>query len=175
MSKISGWKTRMEKIQENLYSLQRIVQTHNLDPVRLSAQESAVQLLHSELGEAVDIIEHENEERCLYALNKNAKGDIKFPKFSGGKEEDYLKFKADMLDALKHNRVPKTKLVEKLRENLSGDPLDIIPKTMTDLDKALELLRPMYGNSSRLVKAKREKLKAMGAMPKPESKAKTSS
>ena len=172
MSKISGWKTKMDKIQENLYSLKRIVQTHNLDPVRLSAQESAVQLLHSELGEAVDIIEHENEERCLYALNKSAKGDIKYPKFAGGKEQDYLKFEADMLDALKHNRVPKTKLVEKLRENLSGDPLDIIPETMTDLNKALGLLRPMYGNSSRLVKAKREKLKAMGAMPKPESKAK---
>ena len=164
MGKIPDWKKRFQKIQSLLFEMRKLTLTHNLATELTPESESVVGELQSLLDACVVAIENQDAERCLYSMNQ-ARGEVvSYPTFSGG-DEDFTRFEREFRDALKSNLVPKDSLVKKLRENLYGTPRDIIPKTLHDLEKALKILRDMYGDSSRLVDVFKKKLFAMGPLP----------
>ena len=53
---------------------------------------------------------------------------------------------------------------------LKGSVQRIIPENLEDVDQGFQLLKALYGDPSRVMKAKKAKLKAMGNFPKPGSK-----
>ena len=164
MGKIPDWKKKFQKIQSLLYEMRKHTLTHNLATELTPESESVVDELQSLLDACVAAIENQDTERCLYSMNQ-ARGEVvSYPTFSGV-DEDFTRFEREFRDALKSNLVPKDSLVKKLRENLSGTPRAIIPKTLHDLEKALKILRDMYGDSSRLVDVFKKKLFDMGPLP----------
>ena len=170
MSKIEGWKERSKKLQENLFSMKKTVLKHKLDDEKLRAAECAINYMKSELENVVEVIEFEDEARCLYSLNKSSSAKVDYPKFKGELEEDFDKFMNVMKKALKSNKVQRSDQVKIIRDNLSGQPKLMISANLDDVDKAWKILSEIYGGAGRLVKAKKDKLTMMGPMPKPDSK-----
>ena len=169
MSKIEGWKERAKKLQENLFSMKKAVLKHKLDDEKLRAAECAINYLKSELGNVVEVIEFEDEARCLYSLNKSNSAKVDYPKFTGELEEDFDKFMRVMKKALKSNKIQRSDQVKIIRDNLFGQPKSMISVNLEDVDKAWKILSEIYGGAGRLVKAKKGKLTMMGPMPKPDS------
>ena len=64
-----------------------------------------------------------------------------FPMFGGTDAEDYKKFYDKMIKAFRHNKVPKSEQVEKLRKYLSGYAFILVPQTTESIDKAFETLK----------------------------------
>ena len=80
----------------------------------------------------------EDKERALFSLEQS-KGDIlKYPPFAGDAGQDFVKFKEKMEYRFKRNQVAKQDHLEKLRENLKGQALRLIPETTEDIDAAWE-------------------------------------
>ena len=170
MGKIEGWKKKSKLIQDALFQMKRNVLKFKIDDEKLRAAECAVNYLQSELESAVEIIEFENDARCLYSLNKNSSAKVAYPSFSGKLDEDFDKFKKVMNEAFKSNQVQRSDQVKIIRDNLSGQPKSMISVNLEDVDKAWKILSEIYGGAGRLVKAKKDKLTMMGSMPKPDSK-----
>ena len=77
----------------------------DLDNVTLVRSEAAVNSLNAELEFVIGHIEHEDQERCLYSLNKSKSYDVKFPQFSGSLDEDFIKFQRDFKNCFRVNRI----------------------------------------------------------------------
>ena len=170
MGKLESWRKRMKEIRETLYSLRRNIQMHGLDETKLRTSTGAVDVLQTLLDSCIEDIQFENEERCLYSLNKSRSGDVKMPRFGANLDEDFLKFEKELKDAFHSNHVRRDLQVRKLLECLHGQPKTLIPETLANIDEALDILRKMYGSPSRLVKARKSKLLNMGPCPRFESK-----
>ena len=171
MGKIEGWRKRAKQIQDALFAMKRNVQKHRLDDDKLTSAECAVNYLKSEMETIIETIEFEDDQRCIFSLNKNSSSKVSYPQtFSGKPEEDFHKFQKEMNEALKTNRVKRSDQIKILKEHISGQPKSMIPSSLNDIDLAWKILSDVYGKASRLVKAKKDKLTAMGPLPKPESK-----
>ena len=170
MSKTDGWKKQMRVIKDTLVSVKRNVRCHELDEDQLVAAEGAVHTLQSEVDLAIENCEYEDETRCLYSLNEDRVSLVKYPKFGGGYNEDFLKFQREMMDCFKKNRVSRDDQVNTLRSNLNGYPKSLVPEDLQNIDIAWKDLKEMYGDASRVMKSKKAKLLAMGIYPKPGSK-----
>ena len=150
--------------------MKRNVLKFKLDDSKFRAAENAVNYIQNELENIIEVIQFEDDARCLYSLNKERSAKAAYPSFSGKLEEDFDKFKKDMNDALKTNQVKRSDQVKVIRENISGEPKSMISHDLDDIDKAWKILSEIYGGAGRLVKAKKGKLTLMGPMPKPDSK-----
>ena len=102
--------------------------------------------------------------------NESKTANVAFPTFSGTTDEDYLKFEREMRDCFKRNRIRREDQSRKLREMLKGSIQRIIPENLEDIEQAFQLLKAIYGDPSRVMKAKKAKLMALGNFPKPGSK-----
>ena len=146
MNKIDSWKTQMKSLKEKLYSMKRSTNSYDLDNSTLIGSEAALNTLNAELELVVDTIEHEDRERCLYSLNKSKPYDVKFPQFSGSIDEDFLKFQKDVKNCFRVNRIRLEDQPSKLRENLKGSAMKLIPATMTNIDECWDILLGIYGD-----------------------------
>ena len=173
MPKIVGWKKQMKKLRESLLLMKKNILSFDLDDEKLVSSEAAVNSLEAEVEICVENIEFEDETRGLYSLAKGKPGEAKYPQFAGGKEEDFIQFEKDLLAAFKKNRLAREDQVAQLREVLKGNARTLIPNHMKNIDSALNLLREMYGDAGRVVKARKDKLLALGPFPKFGSKALT--
>ena len=108
----------------------------------------------------------EDETRRIFTLSKSKSANLVLPTFSGKSEEDFSKFQREMLKGFKSNKVKREDQVKKLRENLKGHPLSLVPDTMESIDKAWESLSKVYGDAARVMNAKMNKLRSMGQFPK---------
>ena len=169
MKEISSWRKDFDVIQETLYSMKKNVLNHGLNQQRLTALEAAVATLKEQLYTAIKYIKYEDQVRCLYSLNTASNSTVSYTNFSGGDDEDFYLFEKKLTEAFKTNRVKRDDQVKKLRECLKGQPKNLIPENMEDIDEALNILKEIYANSERLVKAKKAKLLALGPLPKPKS------
>ena len=88
--------------------------------------------------------------------------NITYPVFSGQDNEDYVKFRREMINALRVNQVTQEDKIKKLRENLKGDALKLIPSTLQCVDQALDLLTTVYGDPKRILNNRKDKIRAMG-------------
>ena len=66
---------------------------------------------------------------------------------------------------MKINRVRKYDQVSKLRECLRLDAKGLIPSTMDDIEEAWKILVKRYGDPSRVMAARKQKLKNLGNLP----------
>ena len=170
MQKIPDWRKRFQSIKESYFTMKRNVVSFNLPSENLATAEATINCLNSEMELCIDNLQFEDETRCLYSNSKSKTADVKYPSFGGSPEEDFLKFKVDMEDAFKSNRVRREDQLKKLRECLKSQPKIIIPESTRSIEDAFSILSHMYGDPSRLAKARKDKLLSLGSFPKPGSK-----
>ena len=70
-----------------------------------------------------------------------------------------------MLRAFKSNRVAKMDQVDKLREQLSGFALSLVPDSMKDIDAAFQALSDQWGDPERVLDSRMKQLKVLGKFP----------
>ena len=169
MGKTADWKKQFKYLKERVWEVKRDVKCFDMDENVLAGQVAAVNTLEVEMNNSIAAIEHEDRSRGLYSLNKSTTANIKYPKFTGGLEEDFLKFKREFLNAVKVNRVRTEDQVSKLKECLEGAPEKMIPKTLKDLKTAWRMLSS-YGDAARVMKAKKEQLENMEKCPTSKSR-----
>ena len=61
-----------------------------------------------------------------HSLSKSKASDVKLPRFGGKPDENFAKFKVEMLQGFKSNKVRKEDQVKKLRENLFDQPKTMV-------------------------------------------------
>ena len=170
MRKICSWKTQMKSLKEKLWAIKRNTNSFDLDCSILTRSEAAINTLNAELELVVGTIELEDSERCLYSLNKAKSYDVKFPQFSGSLDEDFIKFQRDFKNCFRVNRIRLEDQPSKLRENLKGSVVKLIPATMTNIDECWDILLGIYGDPYRVISSRKAKIKAMGSFPKSTNK-----
>ena len=121
--------------------------------------------IESEFKDYTDNLEEQDTERALYTLDSASSEKVKWPKFSGGLEEDFGKFIDKFNNASKLNKTSKIVQLTKLRECLSGYPLTLVPETTVDVQQAIKVLTQMYGNVSRVLAFQKKKLSELGPFP----------
>ena len=173
MSQISSWQQSFQHLQTSLWSIKKNVKCYNLDDTILTNSEVSVNTLEAELHLAIEKIQFEDKHRCLYSLIKSNAADINYPTFGGNVEEDYMTFQKEMKNALKVNKIRLEDQVTKLRENLKDSPLKLIPHSLENIEEAFGILSSIYGDPSRVMTARKNKIASMGSFPN--SKVKTSS
>ena len=172
MHERKDWKKRFRSIQENLWNAKKVIHGNNLDTSELQLQEAAVTTLEAELEMAVNDIELEDNNRGLYSVSKSKTANVKYPTFSGNKDEDYLRFEKEVREAFVSNRVKTADQAKTLRDDcLKGEAKSYIPKDLEDIEGAFKILKTDagYGDSSRMMTFKKDKLLNMGKYPKPGS------
>ena len=85
--------------------------------------------------------------------------------FAGDFGEDFFKFKKDFLDATKQNRTSLKNQITKLRENLRGYAQSLVPSSITEISRGLEILEHACGDSMRVVTHRVNNLLKVGAWP----------
>ena len=114
---------------------------------------------------AIDQVKEEDSNRCLYSLAKSKTATVKLPVFAGTQAEDFSKFRREVEKGMKINRVRKYDQVSKLRECLRLDAKELIPSTMDDVEEAWKILDKRYGDPSRVMAARKQKLRVLGKLP----------
>ena len=166
MHKVESWKKQFKDIRNTLFSIKKLVMTHSITGVNLSGSETDVFNLEAEMELIIENIQHEDDVRDLYSLSKSKAADVKYPQFSGCDDEDYNKFEREFLAALKSNKVKQVDKIKKLRECLKGQPKSLINENLEDIDEGLKILQTVYGDPSRVMKSKKNKLLSLGNFPK---------
>ena len=171
MQKLAGWKLQADAIS-SLY--QEFLTKTALYPLPSGEQTqvcAAVQRTKSALSDIITAAEEEDLKRQLYSLDTSNRGEqVKWPAFSGDVGEDFFKFKKDFIDAAKQNRTSTKNQITKLRENIKGYAKSLIPASITDIDKGLEILEHACGDTMRVVNHRVENLMKVGAWPQDGSK-----
>ena len=168
MRKLDKWEGDLKDITMMLRKLVDLKNVHDIqeNEVRCEEVEVDVQELEEAFKEVKEKLEAEDEERGLYSLEKPKTTSINLPTFSGKDFEDFSKFKIDMQDGFKTNRVSKKEQIHKLRECLKGQARKLIPDSnVTDVGTAWEVLQKAYGNPIKIIKQRKEALLKLGRMP----------
>ena len=166
MQKIDQWKKKLKFLKDKVRDIKKNTVVYDLDNAKLLRSESAVASLEAEIEIAVEQLEHEDSERCLYSLNKSRTAAIKYPQFSGLQDEDYVKFEKEIRNCFRVNRVRLDDQVSCLRENLRGEALSLIPVTMVNIEDSFKTLSTVYGDPSRVMKSRKAKINSMGSFIK---------
>ena len=165
MGMIDDWKKRFTKLQDRISTIKRNVLTFSLSDVRLKALEAFVHVIEKKMEEAVKDIRKQDGKRGLYSLSKSKAADVKLPKFGGKIDQDFSKFKNEMMKGFKSNKVRREDQVKKLRENLFDQPKTLIQEGLESIEVAWKILEDMYGDSERVLNAKKKKIKELSRFP----------
>ena len=165
MVAIASWEKQTKELQELAWSIKRDTEVCDLDPATMTQCEAVVNALKAEVEDAVEKIRFEDKERALYSLNQAATIETVYPTYGGELEENYARFEKEFIHTLKVNRVRADKQVAKLRDCLYGGPKDLIPATMTNLQTALAILTPIYGDPARLIESRKANIQDLGVFP----------
>ena len=96
---------------------------------------------------------------------------MKWPVFAGDAGEDFFKFKKDfLLYAAKQNRTSTRNQITKLRENLRGYAKTLVPTSISDISKGLDILEHACGDSMKVVTHRVNNLLKVGPWPQEGSK-----
>ena len=141
MSKLSGWKSRLEIIeryQHDLLTKNAIYKLPAEDELNVKA---TIAQTREPLTTLVATADNEDDERQLFSLDKASRGEqVKWPVFSGESGEDFFKFKRDFIDAATQNRTSTKNQISKLRENLKGNAKSLVPDSIMDIERGLAIL-----------------------------------
>ena len=170
MKSIPGWRKRVKGMWDLVYSMEKNTEMFDLDTTEHVNAERDLTRLESEMENVIEEIEFQDETRGLYSLSTRKADDAPYPTFSGLNTEDLDKFKKEFFEACRDNRVTREKQAKKLRKVCLKDPAKSYVPVSVDIDGAMEILDDMYGDSSKITKAKLDKMFELGDFPKPESK-----
>ena len=165
MNKIVDWRRKFERLQDKRWNIHRKTISYHLDDQKKHSVTHYMNILGSELDMAMDRIKFEDQTRCLFSTIKSKNASVKLPTFGGEAEDDFSKFEKEMKKGLVTNRVKRADQVAQLREHLKARPKGMIPSNMEDIDEAWRILREIYGDATRVIKAKRAKIQAMRQLP----------
>ena len=102
-------------------------------------------------------------------MSKSKAANVKLPSFSGAIEEDFSKFKKEVKKGFLSNKVRRDDQPSKLRECLKGNAKKLIPVSMDCIEDCWSALEAMYGDPSRIMNARKKKIKLMGKFPSDET------
>ena len=111
------------------------------------------------------MLEKMDASRGLFSNHKSIGEKLDYPKFSGASSEDFTKFYDKMVKALRHNKVPKADQVERLRKNLTGFALGLVPESTENIEKAFTTLKAAFGDPKKVLEDRMRKLKQCGDLP----------
>ena len=98
-------------------------------------------------------------------MSKSKASDVKLPRFGCKPHENFAKFKVEMLQGFKSNKVRKEDQVKKLRENLFNQPKTMVPFSMESIADAWKILDDMYSDAARVMNAKVLELRSLNENP----------
>ena len=168
MRKLGKWEDELKDIIKMLRQLVDLKNVYNILENEVKCEDTANELhiLEMTFNEVKENLEAEDEDRGLYSLEKPKTTSINLPTFSGKDFEDFSKFKLDMEDGFKTNRISKKEQIQKLRECLNGQARKLVPDSnVTDLGTAWEVLHKAYGNPIKIIRHRKEALLKLGEMP----------
>ena len=165
MTKLDSWKSQIKYLKDRIWEMKRNVEIYGLDRTDLATATAAVETVEAEAVLAMNNIQHEDTERFLHSLNKSKAADLKYPTFGGQMDEDFTKFFKEFKNCLLANRIRAEDQVAKLREHLKGSTKTLIPATLKTVDEAFNILNPIYGHASRVMKSRKAKISALGMFP----------
>ena len=161
MTKVESWRERMDKLKEKVKLLRVKSLDHDLDMAPYTLSKTALDSAAGELEFIIEQMEHEDNERGLYSLNPGKAANLTYPTFSGADSEDFFKFKKEMENCFRGNRVRKEDQVSVLKKELKGDALKLVPANVTSIATAWDMLDQIYGDPKRILINRRGKLDAM--------------
>ena len=165
MRELKDMKDEVRKFNSDVCQFNELTVLFKLSDVKHTNVSNFVTNMESKFNDYVTNLEGQDSERALYTLDAPSSEKVKWPKFSGGMEEDFGKFKEKFENASKLNRTSRTVQLTKLRECLSGYPLTLVPDTTVDVKEAFKVLNQMYGNVSRVLAFQKKKLAELGPFP----------
>ena len=77
MQRVDYWKKQLKFLQDKVRDIKKNTVVYDLDNAKLLRSESAIASLEAEIENAVEQLEFEDTERCLYSLNKSKTDAIK--------------------------------------------------------------------------------------------------
>ena len=165
MSMTKGWKNRLSKLENRISTVKLNMLTYKFSDVRQKALEAFVSVIEKKMEDAIKDIKKQDGKRGLYSLSKSKSADVKLPKFSGKVDQDFSKFKNEMMKGFKSNKVRREDQVKKLRENLFDQPKTLIQEDLDSIEIAWKILDEMYGDPERVLNAKLKKIKDLSRYP----------
>ena len=174
MQNLKGWKDIFSRLSRSYREYESLASVHGeqdlLDDLDDAQTERVVaselyEKIKSKFDTAKKEIEKLDSERGLYSNQKPMGEKLDYPKFSGSVGEDYLKFHEKMVKALRYNQVAKADQVERLRKNLTGFALGLVPESTETIDKAFTTLKAAFGDPKKVLDERMKKLKHVGDLP----------
>ena len=165
MLKISDWEKKVSTLKEQYWEIKTKTQCHGLNNSKLVQAETTVNTAVAEADLAITNLRHEDSTRCLYSLSQSKSANVKYTSFGGSDKEDYLKWEKEIKSAFIKNKVRLEDQVKILRENLTGHALKVIPHTVTDIDTVFTTLSGIYGEASKVMTTRKDKLFSLGQLP----------
>ena len=92
------------------------------------------------VDQAIMVVELADKERGLFTLQPAPVSLAEYPKFAGKDAQCFFTFEEKMRRCLKANRVPRRDQAAKLREQLSGHALGLVPESIQDVEIAFDAL-----------------------------------
>ena len=90
---------------------------------------------------------------------------LEYRKFSGHDAQCNFTFEEKIRRCMKANKVSHIDQTTKLREQLSGHPLALVPESIEDIEKAISALKSRYGDKEQVLALRVSELKKLGPLP----------
>ena len=166
MHEINNWHKSIERLSKafRLYEEAARLSHRECDPGFLSDAED-FEDIRNKTKEVILAVKTEDSERNLQSLLPIKSEKVKYPSFSGEVGEDLFKFKNKMIECFHKNRVPRSDMTDKLRENLKGGALKRVPETVKDIDVAWKNLIEAFGSPMVVLKERLKSLAKLGNVP----------
>ena len=168
MQELQLWKKLFEKISINYREYVRIVKIYgeeNPSAEELTTAEEEFNAVKENFDSIKDNLEKADRDRELFSTHKSTSEKLDYPRFSGASSEDFIKFKDKIMKAFRVNGVAKSEQIDRLRKQLSGFALALVPESTLSIDKAFETLKAAYGDPRKVLDDRMDKLKALGDLP----------
>ena len=171
MMKISEWRKALDRISDIYQDFQCKTAVYRLSSQEHTEVSAAFKRTKDSFISLVSVAEDQDQKRQLFSLDTSNKGEqVKWPTFSGESGEDFFKFKKEFLDAAIQNKTSTKNQITKLKENLKGYAKSLVPPSITDIKRALEILEHACGDSMKVVQHRVEKMMSVGPWPSDGSK-----
>ena len=169
MREVTKWNEDLDKIIAMTRELEEISSTNQLseEDSRCKDVRSCVESVEKEVRETIEAVRQEDDSRELYTLDTSKNEKVTLPVFEGRDDEDYSKWKEQVIRAFVQNRVAKDDKLVKLREVLKGHAKKLVPFSMTaSIDDAWITLDKAFGDPSKLMQNRKSALAKLGMLPK---------
>ena len=172
MQDLKEWKKLYARMSSNYREYERLARVHGEQELLGDDQQSEMEVAEEMFESMKETFEKDKQEieeldtsRELFSNHKTVGEKLEYPKFSGASNEDYTKFYDKTIKAFRHNKVGRADQVERLRKNLSGFALGLVPESTESIEKAFVTLKAAFGDPKKVLEDRMRKLKLVGDLP----------